>query len=214
MMHAYIGASESGKTYTMQSHARRICKAGWSVVVLDLVDEWPKREVWGKVKHTITADARAAARCVRAGRPLTVLRPGLRAAHGALAEELAAAAIAGPATIVCLPEAHNACPEHQPLSAALGDIVHRYRHPRVNARLWFDTQQLADLKKEVLSSATRLHFFAGACMRDGGRVRQLGGKALEAEVAAAGSRAAAGSKGWHVALNPINPSGPFKLERV
>lgn len=198
----------------MQSHARRAVKVGWCVVAVDIVDEWPERSIWGRFRHTLTDDVQAAKRCIKARRPLTVFRPGLRADHRELAEQLAGAAKAGPGTVLCIPEAQKVAPEHKPLTLDIDDIVHRREHRFVNARLWVDTQQLADLKTEVLAGCTRIHLFGGADFRDGGRVRRWGGRELADAVRECGARAAAGSKGWHVAINPLNPGGPYKLERV
>ena len=212
--HLYVGASRSGKTYAMQTHAKLAARAGWCILAMDIVDEWPEPKVWGRFRHTVTSDIGAAFRCVKAQRPLTIFRPGLRADHREYAETLATFAKAGPATILCIPEAQKAAPEGPRLTPDIDDLVHRREHKFVNARLWADTQQLADLKTEVLAGCTRIHLFGGADFRDGGRIRRWGGRELAEQVRECGRRASGGEKGWHVAIDPLNPAPPYKLERV
>lgn len=215
-MHAYIGAAGAGKTYTMQAHATEAVRAGWCFVVLDQVNEWPgPHPGWSGVEVTTTSDVRAAQRCVMAGRELTVLRPQRGTNAAAILETIAGTAIAAPSgVVVCVPEADRALREHSTLGPHVRDILHRWRHPDMSARIWWDTQQLADVKKEALAAATRIHLFGGATWRDSGIVRKLGGPELECAIDNAGDEALRGTKGYHVALSPLSSRPPFKLQRA
>lgn len=205
MMHGYIGASGSGKTYTMQSHASAAVRAGWRVVVMDLVEEWPQPGAWKTRPRYVLAETPDEARAA-GSYPLVVYRPPMGAdhEHATAADALAAVAIDAGPTILCLPEAQHACREHKPLPQHISEIVHRWRHRSVGARIWWDTQQLADVSKELYAASTRLHFFGGAHRRDGNRCRQLGGEPLLHAIDQCGRRALTGRAGYHVAIRPLD----------
>lgn len=217
MMRAYIGASESGKTYTMGAHVRQAALAGWRVVVVDLVQEWPRAGLFRGLEWSRTSDLRRAMGTVVAGRPVTIYQPHTTddetvAVH---VDHIAEAAIRAPfGVLLAVPEAHVAFREHRRLGEHVGEVVTRFRHRNVNVRLWIDTQMLADVSKRVWDVCREVYLFGGAARRDGGRVRELGGRELEAKINEAGALAARGRPGYHVRVTPLDCRPPFRLERV
>jgi hypothetical protein len=193
--------------------------SGWRFLVLDLNDEWPGRPVRAALRRPIRSarNASQARRALDAGEPVVLVRPGIddddEEALRALGAQLAKVARLGPPTVLVLPEAHLVMGEGKKPPAPIRTILHRWRHPRVKAGLWWDTQNFRDISKEAVNCSTWLYAF-GAVPRDLKVHRENGGRKLEDAVSRCGDLAAQDQPGWHVRLRPLKMSPPYELRRV
>jgi len=243
VIRGFYGSCGSGKTHTIKVLVGLSLKANRGpFVVCDLNNEWAKRgagldepirRAGGSYRWCRVPDARTAAAALADGFGLVLVQPGAAeldlppdAPHdlrmrplAPLVDELGAACIAhpGPAILV-LPEAHTSAREGYPLPPSLRSIVHRWRHPSVNAGLWYDTQHFADVSKDLERAARYLYLFANGSAVDLRKIRELGGTVggpmLEAAIIEAGKRATKGQPGYHVRLGMLDRGGPYKLRRV
>lgn len=111
---------------------------------------------------------------------------------------------------VAIPEAHRCAPNAGALPRAIEDCATAWRHYKV--ALWLDTQRLPLLNRTLTEQARELRLYAITGELDFARVRELGGRQLEAAVRECAARYAKGEPGWHVRLGLVRMP-PFDLRR-
>jgi hypothetical protein len=96
-----------------------------------------------------------------------------------------------------LPEAHQVVPERPgPLPTWINIIAHRWRHS--GTLLWLDTQNPADVKKEIFRACGELYVFNVGGWQDYDTLRRIGGPSLEEASRRLSALADARGPGWHL----------------
>lgn len=114
---------------------------------------------------------------------------------------------------IAMSEAHRAFPNGKPLTPACDDAITAWAH--FNVAMYLDTQRLAKIDTTVSENATELCLFTCTGSNDFDRMRDIGGRELEAAVREAGNRFDQGQPGWHVKLGVTRraPMGGYQLVR-
>jgi hypothetical protein len=229
-IYAALGRTGSGKSYGLaRKIAHAIRSSRWSVLVLDVNGEWSKPNapilaaLAGspriRVTHVGTTDE--ARRALEQGRRLVVVNG--KAVGGdyakpsnpfyAVADELARIAIEGGPTVLVLHEAQTSCHEGHPFPPHIGKIVLHHRHDA--ALLWVDSQQPANVRKELLAGCERIDLYATAAPRDLSQIERLADRSLSDAVREMSLHAVkAGESGWHIPLRVHAPEGPYVAQRI
>lgn len=114
---------------------------------------------------------------------------------------------------IAMSEAHRAFPNGKPLMPASDDAITAWAHFKV--AMFLDTQRLAKIDTTVSENASELCLFTCTGSNDFDRMRDIGGRELEAAVREAGNRFDRGEPGWHVKLGVTRraPPGGYVLTR-
>jgi len=206
-----VGVSRSGKTYRLRrlyfKAAERI-----PVIVLDRtyeINSVPTPLVPIFAWCTKVSDVPA---LMAKGKRLILVR-GVTDYTGEM-ERACAIAVKHKGTCgVAMSEAHRAFPNGKPLLPACDDAITAWAH--FDVAMYLDTQRLAKIDTTVSENATELCLFTCTGSNDFDRMRDIGGRELEAAVREAGTRFDQGQPGWHVKLGVTRraPAGGYVLVR-
>lgn len=212
MIYGSVGICRSGKTYGMQRMVAaelRNARSPWRVVILDVNREWPGEPARGApaIRFAVASSPGQVARALASGERAVLVRPPFGSVaeserDRAFADDLAHVAIAhrGPVVLV-IPEVHRYLEEGAKAPRHLRTIIHQHRHTQTGL-LW-DTQQFADVRKELLRETTYgLRLYGQAHASSIKRVREEFGPNAVRLVREAAARARRGERGWHVLWEP------------
>lgn len=203
-----VGVCRSGKTYGMQRMVAAELRQGaspWRIVILDVNREWPGEPARGAppIRFVVASSAGQVARALVSGERAVLVRPpfgtvGESARDRAFADDLARVAIQHPGPVaLAIPEVHRYLEEGAKAPPHLRTVIHQHRHTRTGL-LW-DTQQFADVRKELLRETTYgLRLYAQVHASSLKRVREEYGPRAVALLREAARRMRAGERGWHV----------------
>jgi hypothetical protein len=230
-VYAALGITGSGKSFGIArkiAHALRTTK--WAVLVLDVNDEWidPRGSILAaiagspRIRVTSVRSVDEARKALADGRRLVVVSgKAVGGNYGkpanpyyAVADALATVAIEGPATVLVLHEAHTSCHEGHPFPPRVGQIVLHHRH--LAALLWVDSQQPANVRKELLAGCHRIDLYATAAPRDLSQIERLAGSRELSDAVREMAAHVVHSKeaGWHIPFNVHAPGGPYVAQRI
>ncbi|GAB5543435.1 MAG: hypothetical protein SangKO_031950 [Sandaracinaceae bacterium] len=220
----HLGAPGSGKTWRLKWRVASAVRMGWHrgggrIVVADVKREWPRGEV-DPPRTPLTSGAR-----VEMGRmtgrvprvdaelpPLTICRPRT----GASADEVRAwfdalcrFALDRRRVVLVAPEVWRYARESERMVPALEELAHEHRHRHVS--LWFDTQDFASTKKELLKRAGWFMLHGTAAHEDLTYLRKLGGPQLPDAVQGAMHLNRERGAGHFVVFNTAHPLPPYQV---